>query len=62
MSTYQHGTYKQDAEQVATSLLKGHPLALIQAGAYVARGHYSLAEYPRIFQRQRKRLLTFRPR
>ena len=62
MSTSQHGTYKQDAEQVATSLLRGHPLALIQAGAYVARGHCSLAEYPRIFQRQRKRLLTFRPR
>ena len=57
----QHEACKQDAELVATSLLKGHPLALTQAGAYVSHGHCSIAAYPSVFRRQRKRLLTFRP-
>ncbi|ERF70367.1 hypothetical protein EPUS_05186 [Endocarpon pusillum Z07020] len=57
----QHEACKQDADFVATSLLKGHPLALIQAGAYVSRGHCSIAAYPSVFHRQRKRLLSFRP-
>ena len=49
-----------DARRVA-NLLQSHPLALIQAGAYVKRGHYSLAAYPKVYKRQRKRLLEFRP-
>ncbi|OQV11358.1 NB-ARC domain-containing protein, partial [Cladophialophora immunda] len=49
-----------DARRVAI-LLQSHPLALIQAGAYVKRGHCSLAAYPKVYERQRKRLLEFRP-
>lgn len=52
--------YKEDATTVAR-LLQSHPLALIQAGAYVSWGHCTLANYPRIYQEQRQRLLTFRP-
>ncbi|OQU96555.1 Tetratricopeptide repeat-containing protein isoform 1 [Cladophialophora immunda] len=53
-------TVKNDADKVA-ELLHSHALALIQAGAYVARGHCTLAKYPEVYRRQRKRLLTFRP-
>ena len=49
-----------EARMVAT-MLQSHPLALIQAGAYVTRGHCTLAEYPRVYERQRRRLLSFRP-
>ncbi|KAH8590733.1 hypothetical protein B0O99DRAFT_520880 [Bisporella sp. PMI_857] len=42
-------------------LLGSHTLALIQAGAYIARGHCRLSEYPGVFKRQRNRLLTYRP-
>ncbi|KIW79021.1 hypothetical protein Z517_08861 [Fonsecaea pedrosoi CBS 271.37] len=48
-----------DANKVA-ELLHLHPFALIQAGTYVARGHCTLAEYPEVYARQRKKLLTFR--
>ncbi|KAL9011600.1 MAG: hypothetical protein Q9173_003561, partial [Seirophora scorigena] len=51
---------RKDAQSVA-ALLQSHPLALIQAGAYVSYGHCSLAEYPRVFERQRRRLLEYRP-
>ena len=43
-------------------LLRSHTLALIQAGAYVARGHCKLEDYPKAFKQQRKRLLEFSPR
>lgn len=56
----QHEALTEDA-QVVTHLLRSHPLALIQAGSYVACGHCTLAQYPRVYQRQRRRLLTFRP-
>ena len=56
----QHQTLGNDA-QVVASLLRSHPLALIQAGSYVAHGHCSLAEYPEMFAQQRQRLLVFRP-
>lgn len=56
----QRSTLEGDA-QVVVSLLSSHPLALIQAGSYVGRGHCTLAEYPEVFVQQRKRLLTFRP-
>jgi tetratricopeptide (TPR) repeat protein len=52
--------FKSDAQAVI-SLLNAHPLALIQAGSYIGRGHCTLAEYPGVFTRQRKRLLAFRP-
>ena len=47
-----HSRYNNDAQTVA-ALLQSHPLALVQAGAYVAHGHCSLADYPRIYERQR---------
>jgi predicted RNA-binding protein YlxR (DUF448 family) len=47
--------------RVETDLLGSHPLALIQAGSYVGRGHYILRQYHQVFQRQRKRLLQFHP-
>ncbi|KAL9628781.1 MAG: hypothetical protein Q9204_005667 [Flavoplaca sp. TL-2023a] len=54
-------TFQDDAQEVAT-LLQSHPLALIQAGAYISRAHCTIAEYPRVFKHQRKRLLKFRPK
>ncbi|KAL9017496.1 MAG: hypothetical protein Q9185_005162 [Variospora sp. 1 TL-2023] len=53
-------TFHDDAQRV-TTLLRSHPLALIQAGAYISRAHCTLAEYPRVFHLQRTRLLRFRP-
>ncbi|KAI4149286.1 MAG: hypothetical protein LQ341_001357 [Variospora aurantia] len=53
-------TFHDDAQRVVT-LLRSHPLALIQAGAYISCAHCTLAEYPRVFHRQRTRLLRFRP-
>ena len=50
-----------DAVAVA-SLLKSHPLALVQAGAYIARGHCTMREYPDEYAKQRKRLMRFRPK
>lgn len=52
----QYQTLEADADAVA-SLLQSHPLALIQAGAYVSRGHCSIKDYPEVYQRQRKRLM-----
>jgi hypothetical protein len=49
-----------DARNVAT-LLHSHALALTQAGAYIKKGHCTLATYPKEYERQRKRLLKFRP-
>jgi tetratricopeptide (TPR) repeat protein len=47
--------------RVVSELLGFHALALIQAGAYIAKGHCTLEEYPEVFQRHRTRLLQFRP-
>ncbi|KAI4264737.1 MAG: hypothetical protein L6R42_000169 [Xanthoria sp. 1 TBL-2021] len=52
--------FQDDAQRVA-ALLQSHPLALIQAGAYISRAHCKIAEYPQVFNRQRRRLLKFRP-
>jgi hypothetical protein len=54
----QHNVLDEDAKNVA-GLLQAHPLALIQAGAYIGRGHCTLAEYPHQYERQRRRLLQF---
>ena len=54
----QRAMYDIDVRTVAT-LLGSHPLALIQAGSYVARGHCTLQEYPKVYQRHRQRLLQF---
>jgi len=50
--------YDIDIRTVVT-LLGSHPLALIQAGSYVARGHCTLQEYPQVYRRHRQRLLQF---
>ncbi len=52
-------------EQAAKEVIKTlghHTLALIQAGAYIAKGHCSMEEFPGVFQGQRERLLNFRPK
>ena len=48
------------ADEVAR-LLGYHPLALLQAGAYVARGHCSLAQYPKVLEEHQQRLLRYLP-
>ncbi|KIM94317.1 hypothetical protein OIDMADRAFT_184403 [Oidiodendron maius Zn] len=53
-------SYDHHAESVVR-LLGFHTLALIQAGAYVAKGHCQLDNYPLVYQRQRERLLKYRP-
>jgi tetratricopeptide (TPR) repeat protein len=55
-----HASHEGDARMVFT-LLGLHPLAIIQAGSYVACGHCTLYEYPQHYQRHRQRLLKFRP-
>ena len=54
-------SYDSQADEVVR-LLVSHPLALIQAGAYVQRNHCQLNQYPDIYRRQRKRLLKYRPK
>ena len=54
-------TYDDQAKEVV-SLLGSHTLALIQAGAYVSQGHCQLYQYPKVYQRQRQRLLEYRPK
>jgi len=51
---------QHDCDAVA-ELLGYHPLSLIQAGIYVARGHCKMREYPSHHKRQRKRVMTFQP-
>ena len=43
-------------------LLGSHPLALIQAGAYISQGHCQLHQYPEVYKQQRQRLLKYRPK
>ncbi|KAH9212847.1 hypothetical protein DL95DRAFT_447360 [Leptodontidium sp. 2 PMI_412] len=52
--------YDNQAKEVV-NLLGSHTLALIQAGAYVSQGHCQLHQYPKVYQRQRQRLLKYRP-
>ena len=60
VSDAERSAVEGDAHMVV-SLLSSHPLALIQAGSYVSRGHCTLSEYAQVFAQQRKRLLAFRP-
>ncbi|PMD26604.1 hypothetical protein NA56DRAFT_654415 [Hyaloscypha hepaticicola] len=53
--------YGNQAREVAR-LLGLHTLALIQAGAYISQGHCQLYQYPEVYQRQRQRLLKYRPK
>ncbi|KAM3067116.1 hypothetical protein ACMFMG_011672 [Clarireedia jacksonii] len=54
-------SHSNQAKEIV-QLLGSHTLALIQAGAYIANGHCQLHRYPVVYQRQRKRLLQFRPK
>jgi hypothetical protein len=49
-------SYNDQAKKVIR-LLGSHTLALIQAGAYIAKGHCQLHEYAKVYERQRRRLL-----
>ena len=49
------------AENVVSDL-SFHTLAIIQAGAYIARGHCSIEEFPTQFRLQHARLLQFSPK
>ncbi|KAF1989815.1 hypothetical protein K402DRAFT_326218, partial [Aulographum hederae CBS 113979] len=51
-----------DSAMKIVELLGSHTLALIQAGAYIANGHSTIAEYPAKYETQRKRLLEFLPK
>ncbi|RMZ80895.1 hypothetical protein DV737_g2799, partial [Chaetothyriales sp. CBS 132003] len=53
--------HPEDGADVIVDLLQSHPLALIQAGAYVSRGHCTLADYPVLYEQQRRRLLKYHP-
>ncbi|KAJ8058497.1 hypothetical protein OCU04_012685 [Sclerotinia nivalis] len=48
--------------ETVIQLLGSHTLALIQAGAYTAKGYCQLHQYPGVYQRQRKRLMQFWPK
>ncbi|KAI9664127.1 MAG: hypothetical protein M1821_007618 [Bathelium mastoideum] len=54
-------SYEQHAKEIV-ELLGSHTLALIQAGAYIAQRHCKLDEYTATYQRQRARLLKYRPK
>ncbi|KAH6717032.1 hypothetical protein BKA61DRAFT_316777 [Leptodontidium sp. MPI-SDFR-AT-0119] len=54
-------SYDNQAREIVR-LLGSHTLALIQAGAYISQGHCQLQQYPEVYQRQRQRLLKYRPR
>lgn len=52
----------EQAAKIIAKDLSCHTLALIQAGAYIAKRHCSMEEYPAIFRRNRERLLKFSPK
>ncbi len=54
-------SHKEGAEEVV-KVLGSHTLALIQAGAYIAKGHCELDRYPQEYNQQRRRLLDYRPK
>lgn len=49
-------TKETDAASSIVKILDSHTLALLQAGAYVARHHCELATYPKVYQEQRRLL------
>lgn len=58
-------SYGQDTARDADTicaLLDSHPLALIQAGSYIAQNHCTLADYPQVFEHYRRRVLSFHPK
>ncbi|KAL5316656.1 hypothetical protein ACEPPN_015705 [Leptodophora sp. 'Broadleaf-Isolate-01'] len=54
-------SYDNQAREIVR-LLGSHTFALIQAGAYISQGHCQLQQYPEVYQRQRQRLLKYRPK
>jgi tetratricopeptide (TPR) repeat protein len=50
----------EDARAIVR-LLHGHALAIIQAGSYICSTYCPMSEYPKMFCKEKKKLLTFRP-
>lgn len=55
-----HHSELKNAADAVTNLLSCHPLAVLQAGYYVGRGHCTLYEYPKHFEHNQSRVLKFR--
>lgn len=55
-------SFQEEAAREIVKILGSHTLALIQAGAYIARGHCLMKEFPKVFQKHRDRLLKSRPK
>ncbi|KAF2010868.1 hypothetical protein BU24DRAFT_496047 [Aaosphaeria arxii CBS 175.79] len=53
--------YEKPAQEIV-HLLEFHTLALIQAGAYIAKGYCEMHEYPEKYELHRKQLLEHYPR
>ncbi|KAL9617923.1 MAG: hypothetical protein Q9160_007289 [Pyrenula sp. 1 TL-2023] len=53
---------RDEQAKAVLDLLQSHTLALIQAGAYIARGHCTLDQYVSVYRMQRSRLLKYRPK
>lgn len=60
VSLHWHMVTPEEIRAVA-NLLQSHPLALIQAGAFISCGHCTVGDYPYVYERQRQRLLAFKP-
>ena len=58
--TLQWAASKETAGAITKSLWS-HPLAILQAGAYISRGHCSLDQYLGAYNQERRRLLQFLP-
>ena len=54
-------SHSRGAETVVSDL-SFHTLAIMQAGAYIARGHSSMKAFPHKFRQQHARLLQFSPK
>ena len=52
----------EPAAELVINALGSHTLAVIQAGTYIGRGFCSLEQYPTEYQRERKRVLEFKPK
>lgn len=54
-------TLRTDAEAVVEAVCS-HTLAILQAGAYIARGYCKMVAYPEVLTQHRKRLMQFHPK
>lgn len=59
--TAEWASHWENAETVASDL-SFHTLAIMRAGAYIARGHRSMQTLPHKFRQQHAKLLQFSPK